>query len=804
VLLLVRWLYRREPGVAGPRARFAMAALRIAAVLLVLGALFGPYTETVEGERVKRHLILCIDTSTSMNTSESYGGDPALAKRLADAAGYASPAELARHTRIELVRDVLGKDRDYLARLAENFRLHLYRFDDDISNRLEPRFDETSTTTAERLLRELPELRAEGKYTRIGPALQELGRAFAARNEPVAGLLLFTDGRHTAGAPGPVDAAHGISTFRVFPVAVGDPSAAVNVGVSRIDAPEVALAGDEVFFTATVHARGLKDQLVRLTADRVLPGNATETLEIESHPFALPGEDETKKDSFRHTFHEPGRYDLRIGIPRLPAEAVEADNFQRHLLRVVRLRMRVLLVANKPSYTYRFLKPLLFRSPETIEASVILLDAEPEWPQEASEGIEPIREFPRTRRELAEYDVVILLDVDPNDPRVARADGRQEFYSMLEDWVKRGGGGLVMQAGRDDQLPRKYDTPEMRALLPVVPYEHMLDKRIMDMVEPSKEKRYRVTPAGLTHPIMRVLEDPEKVRTFWEGEEHRAANFYNWYTPVARAKSSTTVLAVRADEEPHADKDPDPLIAIQDYGLGKVLWLATEEEWRMRYCVQPENLYFWRYWSGIIRHLATYRLLSGNKRIKIWVDRADARYQLGESVRVEAKFLDENFLPVAPDESNPDSMSRTLTLRAADGTETPITVHAERTATPEGIFQGRITAGQAGTYSIVAEPTGGNEEVAEASFIVEDNAVEIRNPLLDRDTLDQIAKVTQGKVLSPEQFHDILKDPDIPSTSVVRDGEPIRADLWDRGWVLWAFVALLAAEWILRRRNLLL
>ena len=44
----------------------------------------------------------------------------------------------------------------------------------------------------------------------------------------------------------------------------------------------------------------------------------------------------------------------------------------------------------------------------------------------------------------------------------------------------------------------------------------------------------------------------------------------------------------------------------------------------------------------------------------------------------------------------------------------------------------------------------------------------------------------------------------VPDASIQRSGEPKRTDLWDRSWVLFVVVGLLAAEWILRRLNLLL
>ncbi|MHC4137326.1 MAG: VWA domain-containing protein [Planctomycetota bacterium] len=807
IALAVHFFYRRESGRVGRRLRLTMGVLRALAVLLVIGALFGPYAETIEGVYFKRHLILCVDTSSSMSFHEAYQSQPELAERIRRAAGYSSGSNLATRNRLEIVRDILGRDRAYLERLANQFRLHLYTFSGETTGVFEPREEETAASAAERFTRKLPGLKADGSVTRIGTAIQDLVRAFDAKNEPVAGILLFTDGRHTGGAPYPVEQAqaaaeHTRENIPIYPVAIGDPASAINIGVSRIDAPEVALAEDEVFFTATVHARGLENTFKQLEATVLdANGEVAGTLPIDAEPFALPGDDQTIKVGFRHRFDQPGRYDLRIGVPPEPGEAVKGDNYKRHILRVVELKMRVLMIANQPNYSYRFVKEMLFRAEQTIEAHVLLLSAEPEWPQEASPGMDPILFFPQEKRELAEYDVCILMDVDLKHERMTPGGEaeREKVLGMLEDWVKRG-GGLVLQAGREGNIPEEWRDPPLNALLPVIPFgrsQHRKD----EITALLAEKRHHLTSAGAEHPIMRILRDPEQVRVFWDTDQY--ATKYYWYTPVDRAKSSASVLTVRREKDGKRPSDrPDPLVAIQDYGLGKVLWLGTDEFWRMR--THVENLYYWPFWSGSIRHLATYRLLSGNKRIKIWVDRADARYQVGDSVGIDAKFLDENFEPLAPDENDPSTMTRTLKLRAPDGQDSEITLHAAITDPPEGLFSTRIAAGQPGTYSLIAEPGPRDTEVAETTFVVEETTVEMRDPLLDMRTLRGIASKSRGRVLQPYEFRELLDEQIVPPTGIYRSGEPKRTDLWDRAWVLWLIVGLLAVEWILRRKNLLL
>lgn len=805
VFLAVRFFYRREAGRIGRRARIALGLLRVAAILAVLAALFGPFAETIEGEYYKRHLILAVDTSLSMGIRDTYAANRDLAARIREAAGYPEGADLAQRDRILIAKDLLGSDRAYLRELLDRFHLHVYTFGSSCSLLFEPHDGEAPDAALERMVREIGTVKAESQVTRIGGALRDLVRTFRAKNEPVAGILLLTDGRQTGGSSPPAEEAAEAKRQKIpiFPVAIGDPSAAVNIATSRVDAPEVALSGDEVFFTVTVHARGLSG--TRSLVAEIVDANGESQGQILSEPVYvdLPDGDKPATASFRHSFDRPGRFTLRIGVPPDPLEAVREDNFKLHTLRVVELRMRVLLVTGKPNYDYRFLLPLLQRAEGMIEAQALQLDADPERPQETSEGLPPIAVFPQEKRELAEYDVIILMDVDPNHPRMAPegAASRDRVLEMLESWVKRG-GGLILQAGLDNRIPEEYTYAPLNALLPVVP-TGAPDQARYEMISPRDEKRFFLTPAGEVHPILRVLRDPAQVREFWRDDLY--ATEYFWYAPVERAKSSATVLALRRERgewRPSSERPADALVAIQDYGLGKVLWLGTNEFWRMRKIV--ENRYYWPFWSNAIRHLATYRLLSGNKRIKIWVDRADGRYQVGDSVGIEAKFLDENFEPVEPREEDEATMTRRIKLRAPGGEEEEIPLYAVLSDTPEGLFRAKLAAGKPGTYSLVAEPQDRDEEVAEATFVVEDTTLEMSDPLLDLRTLEAIARASDGRVLMPDQYRRLLADQLVPDTRIMRSGEPKRTDLWDKSYVLFLVVGLLAAEWILRRLNLLL
>ncbi|MHC4410023.1 MAG: VWA domain-containing protein, partial [Planctomycetota bacterium] len=206
VMLAVRFIYRREPGAQGTPLRMSLGMLRVLAVLLVLGALFGPYSETVEGEISKRTLVVAIDTSRSMSLADQYQRNQKLAGSLAAVTGV-DRDRIARLSRLDIARAVIGGDEQYLATLLDTFDLQLFTFDDGLKADFVPIEGESRDDALARLSQAISNLKAEGGVTRIGSAIRTLVRRLEARNEPVAGIVLFTDGRHTGGAPEPVAAA---------------------------------------------------------------------------------------------------------------------------------------------------------------------------------------------------------------------------------------------------------------------------------------------------------------------------------------------------------------------------------------------------------------------------------------------------------------------------------------------------------------------------------------------------------------------------------------------------------------------
>jgi len=88
---------------------------------------------------------------------------------------------------------------------------------------------------------------------------------------------------------------------------------------------------------------------------------------------------------------------------------------------------------------------------------VLLLDADNEY---AIEDKSALADFP-TKEELNGFDVVILGDVDPKDPKLG-----EKNLQHLADFVRERGGGLLMIAG-ERFSPHAYKDSPLRDVLPI-------------------------------------------------------------------------------------------------------------------------------------------------------------------------------------------------------------------------------------------------------------------------------------------------------------------------------------------------
>jgi hypothetical protein len=793
-LLVGWWAYGRDREV--PRgARLLLGGLRAAAIVFVLLVLFGPYRETNEQREVRGHLIVLVDTSSSMATVDGY--EPADARALAAATGR-SAEEVGRLSRVELAKLVLGNpEHKLLERLTEDFRVHVYSFGSQLvplvstGDAIEGG-DDDATPPAQRIRARLPELRATDPSTRIGQAVSNALDAYRLGGDKVAGVIVISDGQQNGGSATPVGAGRKAQSLQaaVYSVAVGDPRSPKNINVSNLRAKEVVLAHDTAVFEFEVRAKGFDGRTVPVEVQALDESGAPRgsPLDVSPRDVVLQGGDGAQLVRVTYRFDRADTYTLRIGVPVQDEEKIKSDNYVLHTVRVIDRKMKVLYVEQTPRWEFHFLSNALCRDKDTMLTHTLLLDSDPETPQRRTMAadwppLESSHSLP-PREKLFDYDVVILGDVDPRNLGAGEEDAKDALLN-LRDFVERG-GGLIVIAG-PQHCPAKYRETQLATVLPVVVDRNAEYEDLRRPRDPAHGFHLRLTEDDQMSPIMNVGSNPAESKRLWETTPNWEMF---WSYPALRAK---TIAKVLAESDDPAEESPKfgrrPLVATMLFGRGRTLFVGVDELWRTR--IDAGDLYFYRFYGQAVRFLATYKLLGGNRRFKIMTDLTT--YTLDDPVRITVDVLDRDYEP---------SRAKTQTLKlempgAEPSRRETLDLVIPADPSEKGTYRKTIVPTRAGDYRLTATTDDKTDEAPVALFHVVQSSLEGKDLLLNENTLRDMASASyRGEFLYLADLPNVkprLRTDTIPTN--VREDE-----MWDNGWTLAAAVILLATEWLLRKR----
>ena len=121
----------------------------------------------------------------------------------------------------------------------------------------------------------------------------------------------------------------------------------------------------------------------------------------------------------------------------IDGETITTDNERLSSeLEVVDEKVRVLLIAGEPTWDYQHVRILLERD-SNISVSCWLQSMDDTRPQE---GNEQIQRLPRTIEELGKYNVVLMMDPNPNEFDA-------DWVDMLKTFCRNKAGGVFYMAG---------------------------------------------------------------------------------------------------------------------------------------------------------------------------------------------------------------------------------------------------------------------------------------------------------------------------------------------------------------------
>lgn len=542
----------------------------------------------------------------------------------------------------------------------------------------------------------------------------------------------------------------------------GTPLLAVPVG-SKTQLPDVELLSLDL---PTFGVAG-KSVRVPFTINSALPRDYTTTVTLK----ASDGDEVSKEvriaamgrtsDSLIWRPRTTGDFKLTLDVPKSGDEAIADNNRLSAPISIREEKLRVLVVESYPRWEYRYLRNALSRDPG-VDVSCLLFH--PGLSKTGGGNKDYIKQFPAGLDELSKFDVVFLGDVGVEDGQLTAEQCR-----LLKGIVEHQASGLVFMPGWQGREFSLMDT-ELKDLFPVV----------MDPAQPGgwgsrTANHFELTEFGRRSLLTKLADTQEDNMEVWEGLPG-----FQWYAPVLRAKPGTDVLAVHKDVS--NDDGRLPLLVTRTFGAGKVLFMGTDGAWRWRKGV--EDKYHYRFWGQVVRWMAYQRNMAKGETMRLYY--TPDQPKLNQTLMLRANVMDKGGEPL----KGGDVTARITTPSGR-------TELARLTATGEewGEFTGRYTASEPGTCKVTlfCKETGAR---LEASFFVQGAAAEPVGKPARPEVLEELARVTNGKVLEADKLERIVQ-----MLAALPEPPPLvrRVPLWCHPAVAAAMIVLLGVFWVGRK-----
>jgi len=568
-------------------------------------------------------------------------------------------------------------------------------------------------------------------------------------------VVMFSDGDYNLGRP-PVAAAQKLRLRGVplFAIPVGSRNRLPDLDLFAVTAPTYGIVGENVQIPFTL--RSSLDREVR-TFIRLRDESGHE----RTKDLVLLPNSETS-DSIVWKLEKEGSSTLELSIPLAEGERIETNNARKFTIAGKPEKIRVLVIETMPRWEYRYLRNALERDPG-VEVSCLLFH-----PQLGKgQGRDYLQEFPAKPEDLAKYDVIFLGDVGVASDQLSR-----EQCELIRGLVENQASGVVFLPGPQGNQFTLADGP-LGDLMPVT-----LDESHRTGFAESIASPLTLTSEGRSSLLTMLGDTEDENPQIWR----RLPGFY-WHAPVIRAKGGSEVLAVHGNRR--GKFGPLPLLVTKTAGNGKVLFMGIDSAWRWRRGV--EDLYHYRFWGQVARWMSYQRNMASGQRVRLYF--TPERPSPGDTVTLNANAFDPNGAPmqegsVTVDITSPDGKSQRIDLR--------------KNNTAWGAFSGRFKVEQPGAWKLRAVASGADDKPVETTLLAQGEQLEKIGQPARPEVLEEIARVTRGRVIRPNELADLVKE-----IRALPEPRPIerRLSLNSHWAVLTALILLLGVFWTGRKLN---
>jgi len=452
----------------------------------------------------------------------------------------------------------------------------------------------------------------------------------------------------------------------------------------------------------------------------------------------------------------PLAFDVRL--TPVEGEVNPDNNHARLRINVVTQKSKMLIVDGRPRWEQRYLNTLFDRDERWTVRSVVANMG-------GKQGLGPRDsrlpgQFPETRAQLFEHQLIILGDVAPQM-------FQPKELQWLRDFVQYNGGGVVFIDGHQEKLVN-YTRTVLEPLFPVR-WTGAADYRSLDL-------EYR--PLS-DHDALQLSPDAVANADIWHGLPGPRR------ISMVQKKEGAEVLLEVLEGGKRA-----PAMIFKPYGAGRVLYCAFDESWRWRY--EVGDRYHERFWKQAAKWIMEEPFAVTDRFVKF--DTGRSSYEINEQADIRLRLHDPALMtrlqqaglkpavllfrdgdpnpvdriPLDPDFNSAMYRGRTPSLEGGDYLARPVV---------PGILEGQIQAHT--RFSVSSVPTG-----------------EMGLLHCNEKLLRQMAADSGGKYYAEEDLDLLVENLRAHNTS----GEIIdERKLWQSFWVFLPIIILLTTEWVLRK-----
>jgi hypothetical protein len=712
---------------------------------------------------------------------------------------------------------MLNDEADWQRKLSDDFRVRRYSFDSAI----EP------IDTLERL-------EYRGKESTLFHSLESLSERF--RGRPLAGVLLLSDGQATD-QPSAGESTTASNPFKqlgvpVYPIRLGQLSNNRDIRIVSVTTRQSDFETAPVTISAKVTHHGFENKKIKvdlLNSDKKLVQSQVIVLKQNAEPVPVEFRfrpDKSGVQGFQlvasqfmmstlptESANPEGTVATESDAASIEMELTLGNNRRFQVVDRGRGPYRILYIAGRPNWEYKFLKRALdeddeiqltsliriarkepkfsFRDSKVDSANPLFSGFEDISDEEKEQYDEPVfarmgrtsldqlkKGFPKDAEELFEYSAIIIDDLE------------HEFFSLeqqslLRQFVAVRGGGLLVLGGQESLRGKGFKNSVLNQILPVYGEEGVTTPSAANMgntVDASESDatpsvQYTLTREGWLQPFLRLAENEAAEKERLE----RMPNFEVLNRPKG-IKPGASVLA----ETAISSTENAPVLATQRFGKGRTAAFMIGDMWRWGlHYAGPGVSPLGQSWRQMVRWL----IADVPKPIQMKLREETGSSSKISHILVEVKGTD--FKPI-------DNAQVTISIVTPGGKVS--VAQAEGSAELAGQYESMMVADEEGVYTATSEVRaldGSLIGTSQLGWVYEPSAVEFQEIGQNKKVLESIASESGGAMVDLDQLDSFVSN--LPSLKVPVTEKKI-FPLWHQSWVLLFAITCICLEWGLRRR----